>query len=272
MALGAALLAGRPASAQGFGGTVEDILVRGDAYLQAQRSNEAIRAVPGGAHPLPHARRNGHRPAGGGARPDARTRSSLPAAGILEEAIQRFPNDPRQPDLLYLAGMARNQGGDMQGAATLLRKALDANPTPDLLPALRFWLARSLRLDGKPKDVVELLKTFEKDFPEEPADGARPLLPRAGAARHGRSRRVGGDLPAPEWKAYPHTQETSEALSSWGRSWRRAGARRGGAVACAPTPTANPLGGGGALDGAGGRPDAVPLRRMRRPSTTAWRR
>src|SRR5262245_4121578 len=42
MALGAALLAATPASAQGFGGTVEDILARGDAYLQAQRANEAI--------------------------------------------------------------------------------------------------------------------------------------------------------------------------------------------------------------------------------------
>src|SRR5262245_42803554 len=42
LALLAPLLGAKPASAQGFGGTVEDILARGDSYLQAQRANEAI--------------------------------------------------------------------------------------------------------------------------------------------------------------------------------------------------------------------------------------
>src|SRR5262249_40201864 len=151
----------------GFGGTVEDILARGDSYLQQQRPNEAIAQFQ-------EARTLCPTPAQqvaslqGEARGRIQNKEFLPAAGLLEGAISRFPNHPRQADLLYMAGMARNQGGDMNGAATLLHKALDANPTPDLVPALRFWLARSLRLDGKPKDVVDLLKNFETEFPKNP--------------------------------------------------------------------------------------------------------
>jgi TolA-binding protein len=223
MALGATLLAVRPVSAQGFGGTVEDILTRGDSYLQAQRPNEAIAQFQ-------EARTLCPTPAEtvtalqGEARGRMQNKEFLPAAGILEEAINRFPNDPRQPDLLYMAGMARNQGGDMPGAATLLRKALDANPTPDLLPALRFWLARSLRLDGKPKEVVDLLNTFEKDFPKNPLT-ARALY-YLGLAQHDT-----GDLAGSEatyrhlMEAYPHTQETAEAYFELGQVLAARGSR-----------------------------------------------
>ncbi|HET8947421.1 MAG TPA: tetratricopeptide repeat protein [Candidatus Polarisedimenticolia bacterium] len=222
-ALGAALLAARPATAQGFGGTVEDILARGDSYLQAQRANEAIAQFQ-------EARTLCPTPAEmvsaleGEARGRMQNKEFLPAAGILEEAINRYPNDPRQPDLLYMAGMARNQGGDMAGSATLLRKALDANPTPDLLPALRFWLARSLRLDGKPKEVVDLLNTFEKDFPKNQLT-ARALY-YLGLAQHDT-----GDLAASEatyrhlMEAYPHTQESSEALFELGQVLAARGVR-----------------------------------------------
>jgi TolA-binding protein len=223
MALGAALLAVRPASAQGFGGTVEDILARGDAYLQAQRANEAIAQFQEARTlcPTPGETVTALQ---GEARARMQNKEFLPAAGILEEAIQRFPNDPRQADLLYMAGMARNQGGDMPGAATLLRKALDANPTPDLLPALRFWLARSLRLDGKPKEVVELLNTFEKDFPQNNLT-ARALY-YLGLAQHDT-----GDLAASEatyrhlMEAYPHSQESSEALFELGQVLAARGVR-----------------------------------------------
>jgi TolA-binding protein len=222
-AFAAAFFAARPASAQGFGGTVEDILARGDSYLQAQRANEAIAQFQ-------EARTLCATPAEtvtalqGEARGRMQNKEFLPAAGILEEAITRFPDDPRQADLLYMAGMARNQGGDMEGAATLLRKALGANPTADLQPALRFWLARSLRLDGKPKEVVELLNTFEKDFPQNPLT-ARALY-YLGLAQHD-----SGDLAGSETtyrhllEAFPHTQESAETLFELGQVLAARGAR-----------------------------------------------
>jgi len=221
--LAAAFLATRPASAQGFGGTVEDILTRGDSYLQAQRANEAIAQFQK-ARTLCPTPAETVTALQGEARGRMQNKEFLPAAGILEEAINRFPDDPRQADLLYMAGMARNQGGDMAGVATLLRKALGANPTPDLQPALRFWLARSLRLDGKPKEVVDLLNTFEKDFPQN------PLTVRAlyylGLAQHD-----SGDLAGSEatyrhlLEAYPHTQESSETLFELGQVLAKRGSR-----------------------------------------------
>jgi tetratricopeptide (TPR) repeat protein len=219
----AAFLAPRPASAQGFGGTVEDILARGDSYLQQQRPNEAIAQFQE-ARTLCATQAETVTALQGEARGRMQNKEYLPAAGILEEAINRFPNDPRQPDLLYMAGLARNQGGDMAGAATLLRKALDANPTPDLLPHLRFWLARSLRLNGKPKEVVDLLKTFEADFPQN------QLIPRAlyylGLAEHD-----SGDLAGSEAtyrhliETYPHTQETAESFFDLGQVLAARGSR-----------------------------------------------
>jgi TolA-binding protein len=218
-----ALIGMKPAAAQGFGGTVEDILTRADSLLQAQRANEAIAQFQ-------EARTLCTTPAEtvsalqGEARGRMQNKEYLPAAGLLEEAINRFPDDPRQPDLLYMAGLARNQGGDMAGAATLLRRALDANPTSDLLPVLRFWLARSLRLNGKPQDVVDLLKTFEADFPKN------QLIPRAlyylGLAQHD-----SGDLAGSETtyrhliEAYPHTQETAEAFFELGQVLAARGSR-----------------------------------------------
>src|SRR4029078_7271787 len=96
--------------------------------------------------------------------------------------------------------------------------------TPDLLPALRFWLARRLRPDGKPKDGVELLKTFETGFPENPPTGS--ALYYLGLAQHDT-----GDLAGSEatyrhlMEAYPHTQETSEALFELGQVLAARGVR-----------------------------------------------
>ncbi|HZN03465.1 MAG TPA: tetratricopeptide repeat protein [Candidatus Polarisedimenticolia bacterium] len=224
--LGAALLAVvavRPASAQGFGGTVEDILTRADNLLRQQKPNEAIAQFQE-ARTLCTTPFETVSALQGEARGRMQNREFLPAAGLFEEAVQRFPDDPRQPDLLYMAGMARSQGGDVEGAAKLLRKALDSNPTADLVPALRFWLARSLRLSGKPKEVVDLLKDFEKEFP------ANQLIPRSlyylGLAQHD-----SGDLAGSETtyrhliETYPHTQDTAEAFFDLGQVLAELGKR-----------------------------------------------
>jgi tetratricopeptide (TPR) repeat protein len=161
----AALLAGAvPAFAQGYGGSVQDILVRGDSLLAQDRINEAIvqfqevRTLC----PTPGEIVSSLQ---GEARAHMAIKEFLPAAGLLEEAVQRFPDDPRIADVLYLAGIARRQGGDLKGAVPLLEKALDHNPTPDLLPGIKYQLASTLRLTGQAAKAAPLVEDFETEFP-----------------------------------------------------------------------------------------------------------
>lgn len=213
----------RPAAAQGYGGTVEDILARGDNLLRQQKPNEAIAQFQ-------EARTLCATPAEtvtslqGEARARMTNREFLPAAGLLEEAAQRFPDDPRLADLLYMAGMSRSQGGDLEGAAKILRQALEKSPTPDLVPALRFWLARSLRLTGKPDEVVALLKDFEKEYPEN------QLIPRSlyylGLAQHDSGKLADSETTYRHLiEAYPHTQDTAEAYFDLGQVLAELGKR-----------------------------------------------
>src|SRR5262245_37940972 len=166
------LFAAAPLRAQGFGGSVEDILTRADQLLAQQRGNEAIVQYQD-ARGLCTTPAQAVTALIGEGRAHLVQREFLPAAGLFEEAIQHYPDDPRQADLNYLAGYARNQGGDVAAAAALLEKALHSNPTPDLVPSIRFWLARATRMSGKPSETVDQLKTFEKDFP------SNPLIPKA---------------------------------------------------------------------------------------------
>jgi TolA-binding protein len=233
-----ALTSVRPAAAQGFGGTVEDILARGDNLLRQQKPNEAIAQFQ-------EARTLCATPAEtvtslqGEARARMANREFLPAAGLLEEAVQRYPDDPRQPDLLYMAGLSRSQGGDLEGSATLLRKALDSSPTADLVPSLRFWLARSLRLSGKPKEVVELLKNFEQEFPEN------QLIPRSlyylGLAQHDSDDLAGSEATYRHLiETYPHTQDTAEAYFDLGQVLAERGKREEGVQFLRTYANANP--------------------------------
>ena len=218
-----AVTAFRPAAAQGFGGTVEDILTRGDNLLRQQKPNEAIAQFQE-ARTLCATPFETVTSLQGEARARMTNREFLPAAGLLEEAVQRYPDDPRQPDLLYMAGLSRSQGGDLEGAAKLLQQALDKNPTPDLVPNLRFWLARSLRLSGKPDEVVALLKDFEKEFPEH------QLIPRSlyylGLAQHDSGRLVDSETTYRHLiDTYPHTQDTAEAYFDLGQVLSELGKR-----------------------------------------------
>jgi len=160
------------ALAQGFGGTVADHLVRGDSLLAQGRNSEAVVQFQEARTLCPN-------PAEivaslqGEARALIGQRELLPAAGLLEEAAGRFPDDPRVPDLLYTAAMTRQQSGQVAKAVDLMRKALAKSPTPDVLPMIKFQLARSLRLGGEAAEAVEVLKDFETAFPKS------PLLPNA---------------------------------------------------------------------------------------------
>jgi TolA-binding protein len=211
---GACLLAAPAARAQGFGGSVEDILTRADQLLAQQRTNEAIVQYQD-ARGLCTTPAQTVTALMGEGKAHLAMREFLPAAGLFEEAIQKYPDDPRLADLNYLAGYARNQGGDVAAAATLLKKALDSNPTPDLVPGIRFWLARATHMSGKPAETVDLLKSFETDFP------AHPLIPKAlyylAISQHDAKDLKGAETTYRHLiEAYPHTQETLESFFDLG--------------------------------------------------------
>src|SRR5439155_16215224 len=90
----------------------------------------------------------------------------LPAVGLLEEAATRFPDDPRASNLLFLAGSLSQSAREFDKATDLYRRALARNPTPDILPPLKLQLALALRMTGRAGETIEILKDFEKDFPD----------------------------------------------------------------------------------------------------------
>lgn len=163
--LPALLLSSSLARAQGFGGTVSDHLVRGDSLLAQGKASEAIVQFQ-------EARTLCPTPAEivaslqGEARAKLLMNEPLPAVGLLEEAATRFPEDPRASNLLYQAGFAAQRAGEVDKAIDLFRKAIGRNPTADILPPLKFQLAQAMRLRARPGEAIEVLKDFEKDFPE----------------------------------------------------------------------------------------------------------
>ena len=150
--------------AQGYGGTAEDILARGDILLIREKPREAIiqfQEIRTLCPTLPQMVES--------LRGEARARMSmgepLQAAGLFEEAATIFENDPRVPDLLYAAGSASYRGGDTARAAGLLQRALDAGPTPDVVPRIKFRLSQALRLRGQNARAIEILGDFEERHP-----------------------------------------------------------------------------------------------------------
>lgn len=168
----AALFSFSLVQAQGFGGTVLDHLVRGDNLLAQKRGSEAIAQFQE-ARTLCPTDPEIVAALAGEARGKLLLNEWLPAAGLLEEAATRFPEDPRASNLLYQAGSAAQRAGEIDRAIDLYKKALERNPTPDILPPLKLQQARALRLRASPGEAIEVLKDFEKDFPES------PLLPTA---------------------------------------------------------------------------------------------
>ncbi len=155
------------ARAQGFGGTVSDMLVRGDSLLDQKRPNEAMVQFQEARTLCPTPAEMVHS-LKGEALSNLALGQILPAAGLFEEAAGRFPDDPRVPDLLYAAGLAREKAGEVDRTIDLLRRALDRSPTPDVLPSIGFHLAQALRSRARPAEAVEVLKDFETKFPDHP--------------------------------------------------------------------------------------------------------
>ena len=166
-----ALFMSPDASAQGYGGTVYDMLVRGDILLSQGRYNESIVQFQESRTLCPTPAQEVQSLEG-----EARARRALgellQAVGLFEEAATRFPEHPRVPDLLYAAGAVSHRAGVFGRSVDLLRRALDADPTPDVRALVRFQLSQSLRLQGRQGEVIDVLSDFEAAFPEH------PLLPR----------------------------------------------------------------------------------------------
>lgn len=213
-----------PLFAQGFGGTVDDILVRADSLLAQDRPNEAIVqyqetrtlcATPAEVVASLQGEGKAH----------IAMKEFLPAAGLFEEAAEKYPDDPRVADMLFLAGMARREGGDTAAAVPLLQKALQHSPTGDLMPSLKFQLAQMLRMSGRPSEAIPLVKDFETEFEHN------PMIPNAlytlAIAQHD-----AGDLAAAETSyrrlmdTYPHTQAAAEAFYDLGDVLAARGKRR----------------------------------------------
>lgn len=213
-ALAVLLAATAPAAAQGFGGTVSDILVRADSLLAQDRINEAIVQFQDVRTlcPTPGEIVSSLQ---GEARAHIAIKEYLPAAGLLEEAVQRFPDDPRQPDLLFLAGSARRQGGDLKGSIPLLQKALEAEPTPDLLAKIKYQLANSLRLTGEAGKAAPLVTDFETEFPDNPLI-PNALYTAAIALHDSRELDKSETIYRRLIEKYPHTQAALEALFELG--------------------------------------------------------
>jgi hypothetical protein len=106
LALG--LLGTASVHAQGYGGTVEDMLARGDILLSRDKVNEAIVQFQEARTlcPTPDQLVESLR---GEGRARVVNGELLQAAGLFEEAATVFPEDPRVPDLLYAAGSASYQ-------------------------------------------------------------------------------------------------------------------------------------------------------------------
>jgi TolA-binding protein len=217
-------LSATPLLAQGFGGTVSDILVRGDSLLAQDRANEAIvqyqearTLCPTPAEVVASLQGEG--------RAHIAMKEFLPAAGLFEEAAQKYPDDPRVADMLYLAGMARREGGDTAAAVPLLQKALQSSPTGDLLPTLKFQLAQMLRMSGRPAEAIPIIKDFETEFERS------PLIPNT-LYTLAISQHDTGDLPGAEKSYrhliddYPHTQAAAESFYDLGEVLSALGNRK----------------------------------------------
>jgi tetratricopeptide (TPR) repeat protein len=166
-ALGLALgsLAGAPdARAQGFGGKVSDHLVRGESLLAQGRPNEAMVQFQE-ARTLCATPAEDVTSRQGEAQALLALNQLLPAAGLFEEAATLFPDDPRAPDLLFNAGLARLRAGEIEKAIDLMRRCLARSPTPDLLPMAKYQLAQAYRTTGQPEQVIAVLKDFETGSP-----------------------------------------------------------------------------------------------------------
>ncbi|MFQ5877980.1 MAG: tol-pal system YbgF family protein [Acidobacteriota bacterium] len=162
-----ALILPSAALAQGYGGTVYDILVRGDILLSRGMYNEAIAQFQEARTLCPTPDQTVTSLQGEG-RARLAMGEILPAAGLFEEAATRFPDDPRVPDLLRDAGGACHRAGQYDRAADLLRRALESGPTTEIIPSIRFQLAQALRLRGRNAEVVDLLADFESRYPRHP--------------------------------------------------------------------------------------------------------
>lgn len=81
------------------------------------------------------------------------------------EAVASVP-PPEDPEAYYRSGYQRVLNGDYQDAEGIFRSFVELFPNDPLTPDARFWLAESVRAQGRPEEAVEIFIALRKAYPD----------------------------------------------------------------------------------------------------------
>ena len=73
---------------------------------------------------------------------------------------------PEDPEAYYRSGYQLVLNGDYQDAEGIFRSFVELFPNDPLTPDARFWLAESVRAQGRPEEAVEIFIALRKAYPE----------------------------------------------------------------------------------------------------------
>lgn len=81
------------------------------------------------------------------------------------EAVASVPS-PEEPEAYYRSGYQRVLDGDYKDAEGIFRSFVELFPNDPLTPDARFWLAESVRAQGRPEEAVEIFIALRKAYPD----------------------------------------------------------------------------------------------------------
>ncbi|WP_370318551.1 tol-pal system protein YbgF [Oricola sp.] len=73
---------------------------------------------------------------------------------------------PEEPEAYYRSGYQRVLDGDYKDAEGIFRSFVELFPNDPLTPDARFWLAESVRAQGRPEEAVEIFIALRKAYPD----------------------------------------------------------------------------------------------------------
>lgn len=81
------------------------------------------------------------------------------------ESVASVPS-PEEPEAYYRSGYQRVLDGDYKDAEGIFRSFVELFPNDPLTPDARFWLAESVRAQGRPEEAVEIFIALRKAYPD----------------------------------------------------------------------------------------------------------
>lgn len=81
------------------------------------------------------------------------------------EAVASVP-PAEEPEAYYRSGYQRVLNGDYKDAEGIFRSFVELFPNDPLAPDARFWLAESVRAQGRPEEAVEIFIALRKAYPD----------------------------------------------------------------------------------------------------------